>query len=71
LAVLIDLEGGGPELYYQILYFIPAVSVLCIALSVALRRKGYGKCSLITQLIGPAIFVLYLLIFDVGGLPII
>jgi LysM repeat protein len=43
VALLIDIEGGGPELYYQITYFIPAVSVLCIAASVALRRKGYGK----------------------------
>ena len=68
LALLIDIEGGGPELYYQMMYFIPAVSVLCIAASVALRRKGYGKSSLITQFIGPAIFALYLLVFYVGGL---
>ena len=68
LGVFIDIEGGGPELYYQIMYFVPAVSILCIAASVALRRKGYGKSSLITQFIGPAIFVLYLLIFYVGGL---
>ena len=68
LGVFIDIEGGGPELYYQIMYFVPAVSILCIAASVALRRKGYGKSSLITQFIGPVIFVLYLLIFYVGGL---
>jgi len=68
LALFIDIEGGGPELYYQIMYFIPAVSVLCIAASVALRRKGYSKSSLITQFIGPVIFALYLLIFYLGGL---
>ena len=68
LALLIDIEGGGPELYYQIMYFIPAVSVLCLASSVALRRKGYGKSSLFTQFIGPVIFVLYLLVFYEGGL---
>ena len=68
LGVFIDIEGGGPELYYQITYFIPAVSVLCIAASVALRRKGYGKSSLITQFIGPVIFALYLIVFYVGGL---
>lgn len=68
LALLIDIEGGGPELYYQIIYFIPAVSLLCIAASVALRRKGYGKSSLITGFIGPVIFTLYLLVFYVGGL---
>ena len=68
LALLIDIEGGGPELYYQITYFIPAVSVLCIAASVVLRRKGYRKSALIAGLIDPVIFVLYLLIFYVGGL---
>ena len=63
LALLIDIEGGGPELYYQIIYFIPAVSLLCIAGSVALRRKRFRKSSLIVGLIGPIIFALYLLIF--------
>ena len=68
LGVFIDIEGGGPELYYQVMYFIPAVVTLCIAASVALRRKGCGKSSLITQFIGPVIFALYLLIFYVGEL---
>ena len=68
LALLIDIEGGGPELYYQLLYFIPAFSALCIAASVALRRKGYGVKSLIAELIGPAVFAVYLLVFHVGEL---
>ena len=68
LALFIDIEGGGPELYYQIMYFIPAISVLCLAASVALRRKGYRKSSLITEFIGPIIFAVYLLIFYEGGL---
>ena len=63
LALLIDIEGGGPELYYQLLYFIPAFSALCIAASVALRRKGYGVKSLLAELIGPAVFAVYLLVF--------
>ena len=63
LALFIDIEGGGPELYYQVLYFIPALSVLCIAASVALRRKGYGVKALITELIGPAFFLVYLVVF--------
>ena len=67
LALLIDIEGGGPELYYQILYFIPAFSALCIAASVALRRKGYGVKSLITGLAGPAAFAVYFLaVYMVG-----
>ena len=68
LGVFIDIEGGGPELYYQVLYFIPAISMLSIAASVALRRKGYGKISLIAGFVGPVIFVLYLIVFYVGGL---
>lgn len=67
LAALIDIEGGGPELYYQTLYFIPSISLLCIAGSVALRRKGYGKSSLLTQFVGPAAFGIYLLVFYVFG----
>ena len=68
LALLIDIEGGGPDLYYQVLYFIPAFSVLCIAASVALRRKGYGVKSLIAGLIGPVAFAVYVIVLYVGGL---
>jgi hypothetical protein len=63
IGVLIDLEGGGPELYYQVTYFIPAVVTLCIAASVALRRKGYGLKALIAELIGPAVFAVYIVVF--------
>ena len=68
LAAFIDIEGGGPELYRQILYFIPSFSVLCIAASVALRRKGSGVKALIAELIAPAVFVLYLIVCGVFGL---
>ena len=68
LGVFIDIEGGGPELYYQVTYFIPTVVTLCIAASVALRRKGYGVKSLIAELIGPAVFAVYLIVFYVAGL---
>ena len=68
LALFIDIEGGGPELYYQITYFIPALSVLCIAASVALRRKGYSVQSLIAEWVGPVVFVLYLIVCYLGGM---
>ena len=67
-AALIDINGGGPELYRQVLYFIPAFTVLCIAASVALRRKGRGLKSLIAVLVGPAAFVVYLVICGMCGL---
>ena len=68
LGVFIDIEGGGPEFYYQVTYFIPAVVTLCIAASVALRRKGYGVKALIAELIGPAVFALYLIVCGVAEL---
>ena len=61
VAMLIDIEGGGPEFYYQVLYFIPAFSLLCITASVAFRRKGYGVKSLVAELMGPAVFIVYLI----------
>ncbi len=64
-ALLIDMNGGGPELYYQILYFIPAFSTLAIAAAVALRRKGHCVKSLLVSLLGPVVFVLYLIVFYV------
>ena len=67
-AMLIDVNGGGPEASRQVFYFLPSLLVLCTAASVALRRKGYGKSSLITEFIGPVIFTLYLIILYVGGL---
>jgi hypothetical protein len=63
LAAFIDIEGGGPEFYYQITYLLPTILILCTTASVALRRKGHGVTSLISQLIGPAVFALYLLVF--------
>lgn len=62
VAFFIDMEGGGPEFYYQAAYFIPSIIILCIAASVALRRKGYGILSLIIQFIGPVAFVVYLVL---------
>ena len=62
VALLFDINGGGPELFRQIFYFIPAFFVLCITASVGLRRKGFRVGALITQLIGPAVFGIYLLV---------
>ena len=67
LAVLIGISGGGPELYYQVMYFIPTFVTLCISASIALRRKGYGVKALIAELIGPTVFAVYLIVFYVAG----
>lgn len=68
LGLFIDIEGGGPEFYYQIMYFIPAFSLLCIAASIALRRKGYSLKSLIAEFVGPAVFAIHLIICGACGL---
>lgn len=64
LSLFIDIEGGGAELYYQISYYLPAITVYCLGASVALRRKGYGVLSLLSQLAAPIIFGVYVLIFS-------
>lgn len=61
-GMFIDIEGGGPEFYRQITYFIPAFIVLCLSASVALRRKGCGKKSLVATIIGPAAFAIDLIV---------
>lgn len=68
VALLIDINGGSSEFLDQVLYFMPACSVLFIAASVALRRKGYGTHSLFAELFGPVVFVVYLIVYSVCGL---
>ncbi|MBQ5761643.1 MAG: hypothetical protein IIW02_02370 [Clostridia bacterium] len=67
-AMLIDINGGGPDFHYQVFYFFPLIFVLCIAASIALRRKGYGVKALVTELIGPVVFALFLVVCGVLGL---
>ena len=50
------------SLWQQILYATPALTVLGVAASVALRRCGYGKRSLFIQFAGPILFVIEILI---------
>lgn len=68
VAMLIDAQGGGPEFYYQMLYFIPPFLVLCISCSLVFRRKGDSIKSLIAELVGPGAFAIYLLICGILGL---
>lgn len=44
------------SLWQQVLYLTPALTVLGVAASVALRRCGYGKHSLLIQFTGPVLF---------------
>ena len=62
LGTLIDINGGSAELGRQLLYILPAFSILGVAASVALRRKNYPKGGMVVQFVGPALFVVILLL---------
>lgn len=68
VGMFIDINGGSPDLSFQIMYFIPAFTALAVAASVALRRNGYGVKSLVAQLCGPAVFAVYLIVCGILGL---
>ena len=57
-SMFIDISGDNGNILIQIFYFIPAITSLCIALSIGLRRKLHGIGSLIVQFIGPVVFVI-------------
>ena len=44
------------SVWQQLLYVTPALTVLAVAASAAVRRCGYGKCSLFVQFTGPLLF---------------
>jgi cytochrome bd-type quinol oxidase subunit 2 len=57
-ACLSDINGSGPDLSHQIIYLIPAITVLSLAASVSLRRKDFRRSSLAVQFIGFALLAL-------------
>ena len=50
------------SVWQQILYATPALTVLGVAASVAMRRCGYGKHSMFVQFIGPFLLAIELLV---------
>lgn len=63
-GLLSDINGSSPELLHQLGYLAPAITILGLAASVGLRRKGFRKGSFISQFTGPAFFaVLFVCIF--------
>jgi hypothetical protein len=61
-AVFSDITGSTGELLHMMGYFFPAVTILSLAASVGLRRKGCRSGSFLVQFIGPALFVLHLVL---------
>ena len=61
-AWFLDISGDNNHIINQTLYFVPALTVLGVAASVALRRKGYSKSALVVKFTGPVVFGVILLI---------
>ena len=53
-----DIAGSSGELLHVLGYLVPAITVLGLAASVALRRRGCRFGSFVVQFIGPVVFVL-------------
>lgn len=51
------------EIVNQIVYNIPSISILCLGLSVVLRRKGFSKTGFFIQFTGVVLFAL-IFVFD-------
>ena len=59
---IFPLVMNEESIMYQIYLCIPAISTFAIAASVALRRKGFKKSSMIVQFVCPALFIVSLVL---------
>ena len=64
-CMLFGIVESSVELINQITYNIPPMALLCLALSVVFRRKGYSKTGFFIQFAGILMFVL---VFALGSL---
>jgi hypothetical protein len=62
LCTMFGLTGSGYEWIDQCIYNVPSFAILCLALSVMLRRKGYSKTGFFIQFGGILAFVLILVL---------
>ena len=65
ICILFDLNGSGESILCQIAYNIPPVAILCLALSIVFRRKGFSKTGFFVQFGGGFLFALLLLLDSV------
>ena len=61
ICTMFGLVGSGYEWIDQCIYNIPSFTILCLALSIIFRRKGYRKTGFFVQFGGILAFVLILL----------
>lgn len=62
ICTMYGLVGSGYEWIDQIIYTIPPFSVLCLALSVVFRRRGYSKTGFFIQLGGILAFIMFIML---------
>ena len=62
ICMMFGIVENRVELINQITYNIPSITILCLALSVVFRRKGYSKPGFFIQFGGIALFILILIL---------
>lgn len=62
VCMMFGIVESDVELINQITYNIPSIAILCLALSVVLRRKGFSKSGFFVQFGGVLLFVLTLVL---------
>ena len=61
-CILFGVVGSNSELLEQIIYNVPSIAILCLALSVVFRRKGYSKAGFVTQFGSISLFAILILV---------
>lgn len=61
-TIFIDAVGSNEDIISQTMYFVPALTLLGMAASAALRRKCYSLAALFVPLAGPAVFGIQMVI---------
>lgn len=62
ICMLFGIVESNVELINQITYSIPSITILCLALSIVFRRKGYSKTGFFIQFGGILLFILILVL---------
>lgn len=62
VCMMFGIVESRMELINQIIYNIPSITILCLALSIVFRRKGYSKTGFFIQFGGIPMFVLVVLL---------
>jgi hypothetical protein len=65
VCMFFSIVETGVLLFDQLIYTIPPITILCLALSVVFRRKGFSKTGFFIQFGGILLFVL---IFVLGAI---